>query len=533
MNKLISLFIMMMCTALASYSQTKQVTVNITVESDGYRTRIDTTFEVNDEDEVDDIINYLIKEKSQENDKLEKVIIIRDKDNAYTHVKTKPIKKSKAMMGVYLETNGHDNGVKVTSVVNGGAAQEAGMRGGDVIVEIGGDDIDDFHDLVEAKEDYEPGDKMEVVYRRGNERRRTVLTLSGEHKSTYNYTYSHSDSDSNPNCEKPFLGVYTDELSSSQARDLGLTSQQGVYIDGTIPYSGAARGGIQKGDVITHVDDRPLDASWELGDALREHCPGDEITLSYFRDGRACKAQVQLTDRQTVEDRKPKKIKVVTQKAFLGVNLENSGDGVRITGVVDNSAAEAAGLERGDIITGIGKYNTDNYAELGDAMKEFEPGERVRVRFTRDGRAQSTTAILGSKSIEKWVEVSGDQENENNEPREDAFDLDRVIDNFEDRATGQQVRSYMLNPTLEMDLFDFYPNPNDGRFTLQFRPNERGDLQIRIYSAEGREVYQEFIRDFSGEYNKEINISRNAPKGVYFLQLTQGDRGMVKRIIVK
>jgi len=541
-----SIFLLLGCVLLCPsnlYAQDrrKQVTVNITIEADGYRTSIDTTFIVDREEDADRIIDQLIKARYMDQEKMEKVIIIRDAEDREDYHTPKPRKKRKAMMGVYLDTNSSGKGVRITSVTRGGAAEEAGLNRGDLIVEIDGERIKDYHDLVKTKEAYEPGDDMRVIFLRDGDRYNAQLRLQGEDKPSVTFSESHR---SHSNSPKAFLGVYTDELSASQARKLGLTSQQGIYLEGIVPYSGAARGGLEKGDVILSIDGRPLDASWELGDALGEHRPGEEITISFIRDGRYRNTRVLLTDRETVKNRKPKKVKVVTEKAFLGVHLENqSSGGVRITGVVDNSSAEAAGLKQNDVIISMDRFTTDTYSDLSEAMKQFEPSQRIRIVFERGGRIRSTTATLGSKSIEKWVEVPGqddfppppppvnpglnlDRDNED-------MDTERLIRNFSDREKGEQLLEYMENPSLRMDLFDFYPNPNDGRFTLRFKPKRRGDLQIRIYNSEGKEVYLEFIQDFFGEYNKEINISRNAPRGTYFLQLTQGERGMVQRILVK
>ncbi|MCI4666612.1 MAG: PDZ domain-containing protein [Bacteroidia bacterium] len=525
----------------------KEVTVNITIESDGYKTRIDTTFIVDRESDADRVIDALIKSRYSDQQKMEKVVIIKDAKNndAVLHGKVAPRKKSKAMMGVYLETNSRGEGVRITSVTRGGAAEAAGLRRGDLILEIDGKRLGSYHDLVKTKEAYEPGDEMRVIFLRDGDRFSTELTLKGE--TSPHITFEKKQNTSSQS-RKAFLGVYTDELSADQARRLGLTSQQGIYLEGIVPYSGAARGGLKKGDVIVSIDGRPLDASWELGDALGENRPGDQINISFIRDGRYQNTLVTLTDKETVNNRKPKKVKVKTQKAFLGVHLENeSGGGVRITGIVDNSAAEAAGLRRGDIILSMGRYTTETYGDLSKAMTKFTPNERVRIIFDRDGRTRSTSVTMGSKTVEKWVEVPAEEDmdedfdedfdlsprRERDTERELRRELEELVRNSSDRRKAERLVRFMNEPSLEMDLFQFYPNPNNGRFTLRFRPEDRGDLQIRIYNLQGKEVYLEYIQDFRGEYNKEINISKNAPRGTYFLQLTQGDRGMVKRIVVK
>ncbi|HZG02838.1 MAG TPA: trypsin-like peptidase domain-containing protein [Streptomyces sp.] len=68
-------------------------------------------------------------------------------------------------------------GVAVVEPENGGAADDAGLRAGDVITEVGGADTPDTTALAEVLASHEPGDEVEVVYRRGGEERTVTVTL--------------------------------------------------------------------------------------------------------------------------------------------------------------------------------------------------------------------------------------------------------------------------------------------------------------------------------------------------------------------
>ncbi len=48
------------------------------------------------------------------------------------------------------------------------------------------------------------------------------------------------------------------------------------------------------GDVITRVGDRTVDSADALIAAIRSHRPGDEVTLTYLRDGQESTATVTL-----------------------------------------------------------------------------------------------------------------------------------------------------------------------------------------------------------------------------------------------
>lgn len=81
--------------------------------------------------------------------------------------------------------------------------------------------------------------------------------------------------------------------------------------------------------------------------------------------------------------------------------------GVLIRNVASRGGAAQAGLrgtERlpsgrimlGDIIVGIGKRAVNNYDDLFNALDDHAPGDRVKVRYMRNGRQQNTTVRLSA-----------------------------------------------------------------------------------------------------------------------------------------
>ena len=83
--------------------------------------------------------------------------------------------------------------------------------------------------------------------------------------------------------------------------------------------------------------------------------------------------------------------------AFLGIQLAAYGTGTTIAGVVDGSAAEAAGLGAGDTITSIGRTSVASTDAISSTIAGHDPGDRVTVAWTdAGGVAHSGTVILGS-----------------------------------------------------------------------------------------------------------------------------------------
>lgn len=87
----------------------------------------------------------------------------------------------------------------------------------------------------------------------------------------------------------------------------------------------------------------------------------------------------------------------IANKATLGVMIEDTDQGVIISDIVDGSAAAKAGLRRGDTILKINNTYIFTSDGLLDALKPFNPKEKIKVRYIRDGKEKSTKAILGAK----------------------------------------------------------------------------------------------------------------------------------------
>ncbi len=73
-----------------------------------------------------------------------------------------------------------------------------------------------------------------------------------------------------------------------------------------------------------------------------------------------------------------------------------------------------------------------------------------------------------------------------------------------------------------------YPNPNNGDFTVQFNVDKPADVKLRITNIEGKEVYSETLKNFSGRFDKKITRD-NMPQGTYILDVeTEGQKESIR-----
>ena len=62
------------------------------------------------------------------------------------------------------------------------------------------------------------------------------------------------------------------------------------------------------------------------------------------------------------------------------------GPGIRVDGVIPDSAAAAAGLQQGDVITDLGGQRVTDLGGYNDVLKKFAPGDKVALAWTRNGK---------------------------------------------------------------------------------------------------------------------------------------------------
>jgi serine protease Do len=95
----------------------------------------------------------------------------------------------------------------------------------------------------------------------------------------------------------PYLGVLTTDLSPEDAGRFDLPVGSGALVEQVVRGTPAREAGVRKGDIITALGDTRIASYGDLLGALRDHEPGDRVTLTIFRNGEDKKLEVTLGER--------------------------------------------------------------------------------------------------------------------------------------------------------------------------------------------------------------------------------------------
>ncbi len=198
------------------------------------------------------------------------------------------------------------------------------------------------------------------------------------------------------------------------------------------------------------------------------------------------------------------------QRALLGVQIQDINaefakekgldvlEGAYVAAVSENSAAEEAGIKKGDIITHINGNKVKSVSETQDQISRFRPGDKVEVIFLRDNKSKKATVTLKN--------VNGDTE------------MIKQVSANELGATltplnKQKLQQYGLNNGLEVSKV-----MRGGKFNRAGIPNGYIIVKINNLDVNSQADVDRIVSKLSQQEEKALFISGILPNGkvVYY-----------------
>jgi serine protease Do len=91
-----------------------------------------------------------------------------------------------------------------------------------------------------------------------------------------------------------WLGVQMSDISLEQARSLGIFPAKGVVVSSVLPGQSAARGGIQKQDIILTVNETQVDSPRDVARMIGGLEAGRVVHLTILRKGKTMELSIPL-----------------------------------------------------------------------------------------------------------------------------------------------------------------------------------------------------------------------------------------------
>lgn len=85
--------------------------------------------------------------------------------------------------------------------------------------------------------------------------------------------------------EFAYLGIEPSQVTPELADAFDLETETGVLVGSVVDGGPAATAGVEQGDVIVEMDDREIELVEDLFAELRDHEPGERVSLTVLRDG--------------------------------------------------------------------------------------------------------------------------------------------------------------------------------------------------------------------------------------------------------
>jgi S1-C subfamily serine protease len=225
------------------------------------------------------------------------------------------------------------------------------------------------------------------------------------------------------------IGVSIRDVTGEDAVKAKMAQPSGVYVESVVEGSPASRAGLQAGDVVVDFDGERVRSASHFTRLVQESVPNRQVSVVVVRgtskqtlsvvpetgafnilsnDARRRLQDLQLPrDLNLRFDAEALRRGATATGRNLGVTVSPLSEqlashfgvqqGVLVSSVAANSAAAAAGIRAGDVITAVNGQNISTSADITRALRETS-GDNVEIAVTRDRKSLSLKATLPART---------------------------------------------------------------------------------------------------------------------------------------
>ena len=182
------------------------------------------------------------------------------------------------------------------------------------------------------------------------------------------------------------LGIAMQEIDEKRAKELKLSSIEGVYIGEVVKGGAADKAGIKEGDVLLAIDDTRIKGAASVQEKVNSFHPGDNAVATISRNGKEMQMNIQF---QGVSDETGTVNEEDGTTAFYGAKLRAADKGVEIVSAGSGKLAQAGG-EDGFIIQYVNDQPVRKPQDVVDIAKKTK-----RAIFIEGVTATGRSAYFG------------------------------------------------------------------------------------------------------------------------------------------
>ncbi|RDV13711.1 T9SS C-terminal target domain-containing protein [Pontibacter diazotrophicus] len=232
---------------------------------------------------------------------------------------------------------------------------------------------------------------------------------------------------------------------------------------------------------------------------------------------------------ESVKDGNVVKFRIVHPNAIFESVRDSAGNVFRLR----PGSETLLGLDPSEIRS-IVVHKSSNAISIDSLLS---PGEtKIQLRVIKDEKT-------GEKKVYR-IDENGKEEEVKAEYLKLGHGISRVVIhmkasvediNADDKETLKEAGAAVetkKKEVLAVEEINFYPNPNNGRFNLNFSLEDIGTTRVSVMDRNGEEVFVDTVEKLSGEYNRQIDLTPFG-RGIYYLQIAQGKKYHTKKILVQ
>jgi serine protease Do len=181
-----------------------------------------------------------------------------------------------------------------------------------------------------------------------------------------------------------YLGVLIQKVTPEIAESLGMEKSQGALVANVSKDGPADKSGVKVGDVIVEFDGKEIRDSGELPIIVARTPVDKKVRMKVLRDKKELSLNVavgELKDEEVVASAPEKgemglTVQRLTPQIAESLGLEKA-DGIVVSAVEPGSAADEAGIRRGDVIVEIDRKPIRNLDEYKKSIATIRKGKGV------------------------------------------------------------------------------------------------------------------------------------------------------------